>query len=75
MRETTPSWIKGNNTIVTRAMAPAQQQQGHLCIDNGYNAIVLRPTIAMVMMAKMPLHQRQWCHCKESNDKQRGQQC
>jgi hypothetical protein len=48
--------IKGNDAIVTRAMMPAQRQQGHLHIDDGNNAIVMRPKIAMATMAKMPAH-------------------
>jgi hypothetical protein len=50
------SRIKGNNAIVTRAIAPAQQQQGRLHIDNGNNAIVMRVTIAIATTAKMPAH-------------------
>ncbi len=56
MRDTMPSWIKGDDAIITRATMSAQQQQGHLRIDNSDNTIIMRPTIAMAMMAKMPAH-------------------
>jgi hypothetical protein len=56
MRATTPLWIKGNNAVVTREMTPSQQQQGHLCIDNSNNAIVIRVKIAITTMAKNPVH-------------------
>jgi hypothetical protein len=45
-------WIKGNNAIDTRAMTPSQQGQGHLSIDNGNNASIMRATIAMATTAK-----------------------
>ncbi len=61
-RATMPSQIKSNNTTITRAMTPAQQQQGCLGINNGNNAIVMRATIAIVMMAKKPVHWQRWCH-------------
>jgi hypothetical protein len=67
-RETMPLWIKGNNTIVTRATMLAQQQQGHLRIDNSISALVMRPTVAMVTMAKMPVSQWQWCHCNKRDN-------
>ncbi len=40
----------------------SQQQQGCLCIDNGNDVIVMRVTIAVATMAKMPVHQQQQCH-------------
>ncbi len=55
-RATTPLQIKGNNAIVTRAMMPAQLWQGHLHINNGNNAIVMRATIAIATTAKTPVH-------------------
>jgi hypothetical protein len=55
-RETTLSQIKGNDAIVTRAMTPAWGQQGHLRIDNGNNAIIMRPTFTIATMVKMPVH-------------------
>jgi hypothetical protein len=58
LMETLLLQIKGNSTIVTRAAMQARQQQGQLRIDNGNNAILVRPTIAMVMMAKMSPHQQ-----------------
>jgi hypothetical protein len=66
-RETTPSRIKGNDAIVTRAMMPAQQRQGHLRIGNGNDAIVMRGTIAIAATAKMPMHQWQQCHHNKGN--------
>jgi hypothetical protein len=54
-RETMPLQIKCNDTIVTRAMMPAQRQQGHLRIDNSDSAIVMRLTIAIATMANMPV--------------------
>jgi hypothetical protein len=60
--------IKGNNAIVTRAMMPAQQQQGCLHINNGDNTIVMRATIAIAMTAKMPVHQWQWHHHNKGNN-------
>jgi hypothetical protein len=38
---------------------PAQQWQGCLHIHNGNDAIVMRATIAIATMAKMPAHQWQ----------------
>ncbi len=70
MRETALSRIKGNAAIVMRAMMPAQWQQGHLRIDNGNKAIVMRQKIAMVTMAKMPAHQRGWHHRTTTSDKE-----
>jgi hypothetical protein len=67
-RETMPLWIKGDNAIVTRAMLLAQQQQGCLRIDNGNNAMVMRATIAIATMAKMPAHQQQQCHHNKGNN-------
>jgi hypothetical protein len=43
---------KANNAIVTRAKTPSPQRQGHLCIDNGNNAIVIRAKIAIATTAK-----------------------
>jgi hypothetical protein len=68
MRATRPLQIKGNNAIVTRATMPAWQWQGCLHIDNSINAIVMRATIAIAKMVKMHAHQRQQCHCNESNN-------
>jgi hypothetical protein len=65
---TMPSWIKGNNTIVTMATMPAWWWQGRLRINNGNNTIVMRVTIAMATMAKMPAHWRQQCHHNEGNN-------
>jgi hypothetical protein len=45
---------KGNNASLTTA-------ETHLPIDNGNDAIVMRATIAIATMAKMPAHQRQQC--------------
>jgi hypothetical protein len=67
-RATTLLWIKGNSTIVTRATAPSQQQQGHLLIDNGNNTIIMRATIAIATMAKTLAHQWQQCHCNKGNN-------
>ena len=67
-KETTLLWIKGNNAIVTRAMTPAQQQQGLLCIDKGNNAIIMRATIANATTAKTPAHWWQWHHHNEGNN-------
>jgi hypothetical protein len=61
-------WIKGNNAIVMRAMTPAQQRQGRLCIDNSSNAIVMRATIIIATMVKTPAHQWQQCHHTEGNN-------
>jgi hypothetical protein len=47
-----PLQIKGNDAIVTRASTPSQRQQGHLCINNGVDAIVMRGTIAIAITAK-----------------------
>jgi hypothetical protein len=55
-------WINGDDTIVTRAITPAWQRQGCLRINNGYNAIVMRETIIIAMVAKMPVHQWQRYH-------------
>jgi hypothetical protein len=52
MRATTPLRIKDNNAIVTRATTPSHQWQGHLCIDNGNNAIIIKAKIAIATMAK-----------------------
>ncbi len=57
-RATMPSRIKGNNAIVTRATMPTQQQERRLPINNGSNAIVMRATITIAMMAKTPAHQQ-----------------
>ncbi len=43
---------KGNDAIVTRAKTPSPQWQGHLCINNGDNAIVIRAKIAIAATAK-----------------------
>jgi hypothetical protein len=48
--------IKGNNAIVTRVTMPAQQWQGPLRINNGNDAIVMRATIDIATLAKMPAH-------------------
>jgi hypothetical protein len=42
---------KSNNAIVTRAKTPSPQWQGSLCIDNVYDAIVIREKIAIMTMA------------------------
>jgi hypothetical protein len=68
MRATTPSQIKGNDAIATRATTPAQSRQGRLCINNGNNTIVMRATIAIVTMAKMPAYWRQQCHHNKGNN-------
>jgi hypothetical protein len=68
MRETMPLLIKSNSAIVTRAMTPAQQQQGRLHIDNGNNTIIMRATIAIVTTAKTPAHQQQWRNCVKGNN-------
>jgi hypothetical protein len=60
--------MKGDNTIVTRAIMPAQQWQGCLCINNGDNAIVMKATIAIVTTAKMPVHQWQQGHHDKGNN-------
>jgi hypothetical protein len=67
-RARTPLQIKGNNAIVTRAMMPAQQQQGRLRFDNGNGAIVMRATITIATMAKMPTHQWQQLHCNKGKN-------
>jgi hypothetical protein len=61
MRATTPSQIKGNSTIVMRAMMPAWWRQGCLRINNGNDATVMRVTIAIATMAK-PAHWQQQRH-------------
>jgi hypothetical protein len=48
--------IPNLDVIVTRAMMPAQQQQGCLHIDNGNGAIVMRGAITIATVAKMPVH-------------------
>jgi hypothetical protein len=48
--------IKGNEATVTRAMTPAQQQQGCLRINDGDNTIMMRATIAIAMTEKTPAH-------------------
>ncbi len=68
MRATTPSKIKGSNSIVMRAMMPAWQWQGRLRIDNGNYAIVMRASITIVTMAKMPAHWWQRHHHDEGNN-------
>jgi hypothetical protein len=67
-RATTPLEIKGDSAIVTRATMLAWQWQGRLRIDNGHDAIIMRATIAIATMAKMPSHQWQWCHHNNSNN-------
>jgi hypothetical protein len=68
-----PLHINGNDAITMRVTIPAQQQatrvttlawqwQRCLRIDNGNYAIMTRATIAIVTMAKMPVHWRQQCH-------------
>jgi hypothetical protein len=37
-------------------------------INNGNNVIVMGVTIAIVILAKMPAHQWQWCHCNKGNN-------
>jgi hypothetical protein len=58
-KETVPSWTKGDNAVVMRATTPSQQWLKCLCIDNSNNAIVMRATLAIMTMAKMPAHQWQ----------------
>jgi hypothetical protein len=65
---TTPSWIKGNNAIVTRKTTLSQRQQGCLRINNGNDTIIMRATIAMATVAKTPAHQWQQCHHNEGNN-------
>jgi hypothetical protein len=67
-RATTPSRIKGDNTIIKRATMPAWQCQGCLRINNGNNTIVMRATIAIATTAKRPVHQWQWCHHNKNNN-------
>jgi hypothetical protein len=80
MRAITPLQIKGNNAIATRAMTPSQLQQGHLCINNGDNAIVIKEKNAIATMAKT-LHIdgnnaiATWVMTPALNDKRRGGQC
>ncbi len=63
-----PLWIKDNDTIVTRAMMSAWQWQGHLCIDNWDNTIIMRATHTIVTTTKVPGHQWQWRHHNKGND-------
>jgi hypothetical protein len=63
--------IKGNEATVTRAMTPAQQQQGCLRINNCDNTIMMRATIAIVMTEKTPVHRRQR---RQLDDERRGRQ-
>jgi hypothetical protein len=67
-RATMPLRIKGNNAIVTRAMSSAWWRQGCLCIDKNNNAIIMRAAIAIVTMAKTPVHQQQQCHHNKGNN-------
>jgi hypothetical protein len=46
----------------------AQQQQGHLRINDGNNTIVRRATIAIATTANMPVHQQQQCHHVKGNN-------
>ncbi len=52
----------------TRATMLAWQQQRCLRINNGNYAIMTRVTIAITTMAKMPMHQWQWCHHNKGNN-------
>ncbi len=51
---------EGNNASLTMARTPANY--------NSNDAIVMRATITMATMAKMPVHQWQCCHHNEGND-------
>ncbi len=65
-RATTPSWIKGNDTIVLRARMPALQWQRCLRID-GNDAFTTRVD-AIATRAIMPAWGRQWRHCNKGNN-------
>jgi hypothetical protein len=67
-KATIPSWIKGNNAIVMRAKTPSWWRQGCLHINNSNNAIVMKVTIAIMTIAKMPAHWQQQRHCNEGNN-------